>query len=282
VNRIETLDDGLFLPESPRWHDGQLWLSDILHKSVFWYDAAWRKHTFAVFDDDPSGLGWDADGNLLAAGMRDRKLLRVTADGVAVVAELAGQEPFMLNDMAVSRDGTAFITRFGSDVWHGEPLDTVQIIRVFPDGRSDLIGPEVAVPNGIALSADESALYVAETARSRIWIVEDPLGSASESRVFAELPADESSGVGIATPDGICLDRRGGLWIADPLGHRVLHLGADGSVLETVGYPLDDQPLAVATDDDGGVLFVAVAKHPDLFAPRVNPVGRIDRVLVGT
>jgi hypothetical protein len=48
-----------------------------------------------------------------------------------------------------------------------------------------------------------------------------------------------------------------------------------------VTYPLDDQPLAVTTDDRGNTLFVAVAKHPDLFAPRVNPAGRIDRVVVG-
>src|SRR6266567_4338483 len=113
MTTIETLDDGLFLPESPRWHDGRLWLSDILHKSVIFYDADGRKHTYAVFDDDPSGLGWDADGNLLAVGMRDRQLLRVTAAGVSAVADLAAHETFMLNDMAVATDGTAFITRFG-------------------------------------------------------------------------------------------------------------------------------------------------------------------------
>jgi sugar lactone lactonase YvrE len=137
MTTIDTLDDGLFLPESPRWHDGRLWLSDILHRSVIFYDADGRKHTYAVFDDDPSGLGWDADGNLLAVGMRDRRLLRVTDDGMRTTADLSGLEAFMLKDMAVSSTGTAFITRFGSNIWQGEPLVTVRVIRVTPAGRAE-------------------------------------------------------------------------------------------------------------------------------------------------
>jgi sugar lactone lactonase YvrE len=278
MNTTQTFDSGLFLPESPRWRDDRLWLSDILHRSVFCYEADGRKHTVAAFADDPSGLGWDADGNLLVVGMRERQLLRVNADGIVMVADLSADEPFMLNDMAVAADGTAFITRFGSNIWQGEPLVTVRIIRVAANGTSEQVGPELAVPNGIVLSADERALYVAEAANARIWVIDDPLGTASQARVFAELPAAENSDVGMATPDGICLDGADGLWVADPLGHRVVHVDAGGDVVGVIRYPLDDQPLAVATDGTAGALFVAVAKHADLFAPRVNPVGRVDRV----
>ena len=275
---IQTLDDGLFLPESPRWHDGSLWISDILQRTVYRYDADGRKHAVAVFDDDQSGLGWTASGHLLAATMRHRKLMRVDEKGFTEVADLSSIEPRLLNDMAVAKDGTAFITRFGFDPWAGEDFQTVEIIRVRPDGTADLIGGPVLLPNGIALSADESVLFVAESAAGRICAIDNPLADVpATARTFAELAAAENSDYGVFAPDGICVDSEGGLWIADPTGHRVLRVDREGGVTDVLPYPTDVQPVAVAL---GGAarttLYIAASSHPDLFAPRINPGARID------
>jgi sugar lactone lactonase YvrE len=276
--RIQTLDDGLFLPESPRWHNGSLWISDMLHRTVFRYDADGRKHAVAVFDDDQSGLGWSPSGELLAVTMRHRKLVRVDDKGFSDVADLSSLESVMLNDMAVAADGTAFITRFGFNPWLGGQFCAVEIIRVRPDGTVGLIGGPVQLPNGIALSPDERVLLVAESAAGRIVAIDDPLAAVpATARVFGQIPVSEASELGIAAPDGICVDSEGGVWVADPIGHQVVRLDRAGTVTDILAVAPDAHPVAVALGGDARTtLFIAVAGSTDLYVPRINPRGRID------
>lgn len=275
---MKTLDDELFFPESPRWHDGCLWLSDIRQRTVYRYDGDGRKHGVAVFDDDQSGLGWLPSGELLAATMRQRKLVRVNDEGFWDVADLSPIEPAMINDLAVAADGTAFITRFGFNPWAGEQFRMVAVIRVGPDGSVSLIGGDVAIPNGIALSSDERTLFIAESGAGRISAIDNPLaGTPATARVFAQVPVSETSDVGRSGPDGICVDAAGGIWVADPAGHQVVRLDQAGKVSDVLPFAPDDLPVAVALGDETRTtLFVAVSKSAHLEAPRIKPRGRID------
>lgn len=272
---LSTFDDGLFLPESPRWHEGCLWISDMVHRTVFRYDASGRKHAVAVFEENQSGIGFAPDGSMLVVSMPDRRLLRYRDGVITEVADLSHLEPTMLNDMAVASDGTAYITRFGWDPWKGEDLKTASVLRVDPDGGARSIGPELIVPNGVALSADESILYVAEAGGAAVWAI-DLRSESFDAQVFCSLEPSPTSEIGLATPDGICVDADGGLWVADPHGHRVLHLSAQGNVDHAVAFPPADHPLAVALgSSDHITLFVAVTQKTDIYGPRTEPSGRI-------
>lgn len=274
-------DDGLFMPESPRWHDGSLWISDIMHRTVFRYDDDGRKHTVAVFEENQSGIGFASDGSMLVVSMPDRRLLRYDDGVISEVADLSQLEPTMLNDMVVARNGTAYITRFAWDPWKGEDLKTASVLQVLPDGSARSIGPELVVPNGVALSADESRLYVAEAGGAAVHAI-DLASPAFESVVFSELPASPRSEIGLATPDGICIDRGDGLWVADPHGHRVVHLDGAGAIDQVIEYPSEDHPLAVALGaPENNTLFVTTTQKTDLYGPRTEPSGRIERIDLG-
>jgi sugar lactone lactonase YvrE len=275
---METLDGELFFPESPRWHQGCLWVSDIAQRTVYRYDADGRKHAVAVFDDDQSGLGWLPSGELLAVTMRPRKLVRVADDGFFEVADLSAIEPFMTNDLAVASDGTAFVTRFGFDPWAGGDMQGVRVIRVRPDGTVSLIGGDVVVPNGIALSGDERTLFIAESGAARISAIDDPLADTpAGTRLVCKLPVSDAPGVRFAAPDGICLDSAGGIWAADPPGHRVVRVDDAGSVSDVLEFPAEERPVAVALGgEERTTLFVAVSTTAGLDAPRIKPTGRID------
>ena len=82
-------------------------------------------------------------------------------------------------------------------------------------------------PNGLALSADERTLYVANTRWTQyIHAVElDGSGNMVRRRIFADMSADGTNGV----PDGMKVDAAGrvfctgtgGVWIFEPDGTRV-------------------------------------------------------------
>ena len=76
---------GFSFLESPRWHDGRLWLSDFYTHRVLTLDAAGRAQTVCEVPAQPSGLGWLPDGRLLVCAMRERRVLRLEPDGRLVV-----------------------------------------------------------------------------------------------------------------------------------------------------------------------------------------------------
>lgn len=114
---METVVEGLRFPESPRWHDGALWFSDMHERTVLRLDMA--RGTTAVVAEvagKPSGLGWDRDGRLLVVSMTDRRLLHLEAGGDLVeVADLSAVATAYTNDMVVDRRGRAYIGNAGFD-----------------------------------------------------------------------------------------------------------------------------------------------------------------------
>ncbi len=59
--KTKVLIEGLVLPESPRWHKGKLWFSDMLARRVMTADLKGNTETVAEVPGLPSGLGWLPD-----------------------------------------------------------------------------------------------------------------------------------------------------------------------------------------------------------------------------
>lgn len=277
----ELLADGLHLAECPRWHDGQLWISDMWGHAVHRFHVDRRRETVHTFpdDEDPGGLGWLPDGRLLVVGMEGRCVYRVE-DGKAVLhADLRDVAPWQCNDMIVAADGTAYVTQFGFDFFGGTtPMAPTTLIRVSPDGDVDVAVADLYAPNGIALTGDGRTLIVAEPAAGRLTrftVAVD--GTLSGREAFAELtPLPD---VGWAAPDGICLDAEGAVWAAEPLGKRVLRLEAGGRVLHELRFEV--HPLAVCLGGpDRLTLFVCLAGQYHKANRDPAPMARIERVTV--
>jgi hypothetical protein len=58
----KVLLDGLAFGESPRWHDGRLWFSDMLGYQVMAVDLPGRAEKIIKVPEFPSGHGWLPDG----------------------------------------------------------------------------------------------------------------------------------------------------------------------------------------------------------------------------
>src|SRR5206468_2420926 len=106
----------------------------------------------------------------------------------------------------------------------------------------------IALPNGMAVTADGSTLIVANSyGRELIGFDIGPDGDLLNRRVWAEL--------GDGVPDGICADTEGAVWYADVPNQRCVRVREGGEVLETI--ELDRGCFACALGgEDGSTLFM--------------------------
>ena len=229
--------DGLAFAEAPRWHDGKLWFSDFYTHKVVCIDQNGRQSTVAEVPGQPSGLGWLPDGRLLVVSMTDRRLLRKDSDGLNEVADLSALAPFHCNDMVVDRHGRAYIGNFGFDLVGRAPVKPTVLLMVTPDGQARVVADDLLFPNGCVITPDGKTLIVAETFGKRLtaFDISDD-GSLSGRRVWADL--------GDASPDGICLDAEGAIWVASPPTSEFLRVREHGETTDRI--PAQNQAIACA------------------------------------
>ncbi len=275
-----TICTGLHLPECPRWHDGALWFSDM------WGHAVHRvgpdgtdEVVLTLDDDDPGGLGWLPGGDLLVVGMEHAKLWRWDGTTLTLHADLRPYAAWPCNDMTVADDGTAYVTQFGFDSWHGTTGRLASaVLAVAPDGSVTAAADELFCPNGIAFDAEGRHVFVAEPAAMRItrFTVGDD-GSFGERHEFASLP--QAEGAPYAPPDGLCVDAEGGVWACDPIGGQVVHLDRDGVVTEVIDHDLHALACTLG-GDDGRTLFVCSSGEHHKPTRSGEPTGRVDALRV--
>ena len=254
--KASLLLDALAFPESPRWHDGKLWFSDMFMHSVMTVTADGAAETVVSVPQQPSGLGWLPDGRLLVVSMHDRRLLRLDPAGLTVVAELGDMAHYHCNDMVVDGQGRAYIGNFGFDFLAKQPAKATVLILVTPDGKKRVAAGDMLFPNGSVITPDGGTLIVAETYRARLTaftIAAD--GSLTGRRVWAQLKG--------ATADGICLDAEGAVWAASPISSEIVRVREGGEITHRIA--VETQGIAcMLGGEDRRTLFI-------LSAPLVAP-----------
>ena len=248
---LTSILDGLAFGEGPRWRDGLLWFSDFYrHEVVTVSPGGDREHRVEV-PEQPSGLGWLPDGDLLIVSMLDRRLLRWNGEELTEHADLSDLVSAPCNDMVVDGDGRAYVGNFGFDRHKGETFTETNLVVVEPDG-STTVGPgDLAFPNGTVITPDGSTLIIGESWGNRLTAFErDPAtGTLGERRIWADL--------GAGVPDGICLDADGAIWVADPRNGQVFRVREGGEVTDRIGCGEGRHAFACMLGGaDGTTLFV--------------------------
>lgn len=260
---------GLKFPEGPRWRDGAWWISDQLGDRILQVRPDGSSEVVCEMRR-PSGLGFLADGSLLAARMEEPSLLRVTDGTVEEVVDLRSTTAH-LNDMFVGPDGRAYLDAY-DDVFD---RSTHRLLMVRLDQPAVVVVAEpLAYPNGIAVTPDGRTLIVSETFGGQLTAFDvQPDGSLDGRRAWATLPRGTH-------PDGLCLDERGDVWVASYLSGEFLHLREGGEVLHRLAFPGRWALSCSLGGDDGRTLLLCTAEtsQDDYFAGR--SVGHLDTARV--
>ncbi|MFE9656960.1 SMP-30/gluconolactonase/LRE family protein [Micromonospora sp. NPDC006431] len=187
-----------------------------------------------------SGGGW-----VVAAGRGFRHVsaagaVRTLADGVAAPGTV-------MNDGIADPYGR-FLA--GSQVTGDAPPWTGGLYRLEPDGSVATVLTGVGCANGLGFDPTGETMYHVDSRRQRLTAYRyDPAaGTATEERVLAEFTD--------ATPDGLCVDAEGCLWIAMWDGWSVHRFAPDGTPLARVDLPV---PRPTATCLIEGVLVITSA-----------------------
>jgi sugar lactone lactonase YvrE len=245
--------EGIVFPEGPRWHAGKLWFSDIHGARVMTVDPQGRLAPVVDVPTRPSGLGFDPRGRLLIVSMRDRRLLRFENGELDTVADMSGLMPGDANDMVVDGQGRAFIGNFGYDLFSGAEPRPGSLVVVDVDGRARAVADELAFPNGTVITPDGKTLIVAESFGNVLTAFNvKPDGSLSGRRFFAHL--------GDRTPDGICLDAEGAVWVSCFGQDEFIRVWEGGEIAARVAVPGRRAVACMLGGEDRRTLFMLTAE----------------------
>ncbi|MBI5277014.1 MAG: SMP-30/gluconolactonase/LRE family protein [Burkholderiales bacterium] len=164
------------------------------------------------------GFDFDAAGNLIGADV-ERGLVSVAPDGkVTVLADKVDGDPIRFADaVTIARNGRMYFsdatTRFSAKELGVDEASLLEILEGGATGRiveydpatkkTRVVARGFSFANGVALSADEQSLFVADTGRFRIWKL--PLaGNAMPQVLLENLPG---------YPDNLVRGTGGKLWV---------------------------------------------------------------------
>jgi sugar lactone lactonase YvrE len=243
----ETLVTGLVYPESPRWFDDRLWLVDLHAHKVVAIDLAGNCTTVAEIDDRPSALGFLPDGSPLVASARKRLILRLEGAKQTIYADLNGLPGEYFNDMVVDGEGRLYIANRFLPQPGGSPAASPEgLIFVSPSGECRIAATDVDSPNGMAVTADGQTLIVAKSHDHRLLAFDiESDGTLSNRRDHAEIPSRPELDDGRrGSPDGICLDVEGAVWVGSPETREFLRIAADGRIVDRIVLPPPQRAVA--------------------------------------
>ena len=246
---LRVIVSDLVFPESPRWRNGRLWVSDWGAHEVHALDLEGGDEVVARIDSFPMCIDHLPDGRLLVVSSRDRRVLRRQADGSLVThADLGSIDEHAWNDIVVDGRGNAYVNNIGFDFPGGEFAPGL-VALITPDGAARKVADGLAFPNGMAVTPDNATLIVAESYGQTLTAFDIAAdGDLSNRRTWAEV--DDH-------PDGICLDADGAVWYADVGTSRCVRVREGGDVLASI--ELDRGCFAcVLGGPDRRTLFMAV------------------------
>ena len=225
MNDIRTLVTGRGLVESPRWHAGRLYFSDWSAGEVLAVDLGGDIEVIARVASLPLCTDWLPDGRLVIVSSPDGRLLRREPDGSLVTHADLGRPGW--NDIVVDGRGHAYVNGAGFSPTAGEEFKPGSVVLVPADGPVREVADDLAFPNGMAVTPDNSTLIVADSYRHHLVAFDIGAdGGLSGRQVWADL--------GEGTPDGICVDAQNAVWYADVPNRRCARVAEGGTVLQTV------------------------------------------------
>jgi gluconolactonase len=235
---LELAATGYTFTEGPAWDGTRLIFSDIPGDTVYVLTPGEGvPEVLYAPSANANGHTFDRAGRLLNAEHGSGEITRWAQDGGrrTIVAAYQGKRLNSPNDVVVRSDGLILFT--DPPYGLGERTSELGFSGVFAldeaTGRMVLIDDALSRPNGLALSPDETVLYVGDTATQTLWAYDLAAdGTASGKRRIVDVTDESTPG----RVDGVRVDTAGRVYITCPGGICVVD-PVRGAVIERLATP---------------------------------------------
>jgi gluconolactonase len=204
IERFEIFAAGLDHPECVAFdRDGYLWAGGEAGQ-IYRIDTNGKVETIASLGGFTGGIALSPLDHAAYVCNPAHGVVRIEADGKHSVFATGTAEHKMIcpNFLVFDRRGRLYVTDSG--VWKKQ---NGALLRFDPDGLGEIISGPYGYANGLALSADERTLFMAESNTDRVLRFDlSADGTVGSPEVYAEQ-------VG-RLPDGMSLDEAGNLYVA--------------------------------------------------------------------
>lgn len=252
----EVVTSGYQFTEGPHWlDDGSLVFSDIPANKVYqWRPGSSETSVFIDSSGRSNGIEGMPDGTIVLTQHDGRvsKLLENRKLEI-IVTEYEGMRLNSPNDLAIRSDSLIYFTDppFGVSS-EDQELDFAGVYRIDKNGELILLYDQLALPNGIAFSPDESFLYVSDSETGDILRFEVlPNGDLINEMVFANIDPPGDKGAA----DGMITDSDGRLYTTGPNGLTVFD--TEGKQLSNISF--EEQITNVEWGSDESELYITAA-----------------------
>ena len=191
---------------------GEVFFNDVTNSKTYKIGLDHKVSEFIADSKRGNGQAFGPDGKLYAVAMGEKKVFVYDADGrPATIAE-----GWVGNDITVAHNGNVYVTNPPAD----NEIAPSKVWLIEPDGTKSVVDTGLKYANGVALSPDQTLLYVADY-RSH-WVYSYVIkadGSLDNKQRFYWLHSLDTSDQSSA--DGLRVDRDGRLYVATNMGIQV-------------------------------------------------------------
>lgn len=236
---VTRVADGFEFTEGPVWTPaGTLLFGDLPKNRIHeFHPGSGSVATRLENTNRANGLAFDASGRLTMCEVNGRRVSRLLPDGSreTIIDAFEGRRLNSPNDLVFDEHGGFYFTDPPYGVAdHERQLPFCGVYYVASNGKTSLVSDVLDRPNGIALSPDETTLYVSNSApERRVWMrfsLTRP-GVADSGQIFASVPVDAPRGA----PDGFKVDQAGNLVASGADG--IFIISHDGKITRKIAFP---------------------------------------------
>jgi len=208
----QVVKDGIKGVEGPAVNaQGELFFNMGSQNKTFRLDLAGNITVFLEDSKKGDGMRFGPDGKLYAVAGGEQKIIAYDASGKGTMVG----DGFRGNDLVVARNGNIYITESSWD-----KISPSKVWLIKPDGTKKMVDQGLIFANGIAMSPDQTLLYVDDMKSHWVYsyqIVADGTLKYKQRYYHLHMPdAADDSGA-----DGMRTDSEGRLYVATRMGIQV-------------------------------------------------------------
>lgn len=204
--------EGYVFTEGPAVNaKGEVYFNDTRGNTTYKLGPDGKPVVFIPKNNRHNGQAFGPDGKLYSVAAGTEQVVRI--DDTGKVTKVA--DGFRGNDLTIRHDGGMYVTNPPAD---GTTPSKVWFIT--PHGEKKVVDEGLKFANGVALSPDQTLLYVADSRTHWVYCYQvKPDGSLAFKQKFFHLHVPDTAEDSGA--DGMRTDRDGRLWVATKMGLQV-------------------------------------------------------------